>query len=131
MSLILVYDGSTRRSNRVDTEGTLMRKLRAINSHLRISVTRVKVFNHPGTIDVSSHNTLCDLVNREGVILVSVVGEEDLLALPLLACMPVGSAVAYGIPGVGAAVFRVTSELRAVSASRLIQFTLADLGIFH
>jgi hypothetical protein len=55
---------------------------------------------------------------------VAVKGEEDLLALPVIALAPVSALVFYGQPGEGIVVVRADAE----SKSR-IKAILAEIGI--
>ncbi|MCE4628473.1 MAG: DUF359 domain-containing protein [Desulfurococcales archaeon] len=106
-SLVLVLDGKTRRTRKVlpvDLEAD--RKL--------------KIVNPPGTISLGAARTLCDLLERRGTTVLLVDGEEDMLALPAIACSPLGGAVVYGIPGRGATIILVDRRVRGEAGLRLL-----------
>jgi len=72
----------------------------------------VRVKNEPGTISEEAWSTLRRSITLKRQIAVFVEGEEDLLVLPLLAEMPIGSVIAYGQPHEGLVVVTVTEEKR-------------------
>lgn len=106
-SLVLVLDGKTRR-----TEKVLPVALEAARS--------MRTVNPPGTIALGAIRILCNLLEEEGASLLLVDGEEDMLALPAIACSPLGGAVVYGIPGRGATVIRVDRRVRGEAGLRLL-----------
>jgi uncharacterized protein (UPF0218 family) len=72
--------------------------------------TRVfKTVNAQGTIDLLAWEAVAEAVQKgNGAVLVD--GEEDLLALVAIIVAPVGSIVAYGQPGEGIVIVRVTGK---------------------
>jgi len=72
----------------------------------------VRVKNNAATISEESRRALHDAVTLKSRVAVVVEGEEDLLVLPLLAEMPLGSVIAYGQPREGLVVVTVTEERR-------------------
>ncbi|KON31133.1 hypothetical protein AC482_01775 [miscellaneous Crenarchaeota group-15 archaeon DG-45] len=66
--------------------------------------------NPPGTIDADSWRALEEAVRLKRGVAVIVEGEEDLLVLPLIELMPLGSLIAYGQPRAGMVVVEVTEE---------------------
>ena len=72
-----------------------------------------KVFtaNNPaGTIDAESWTALRKAVSLKSRASVIVEGEEDLLVLPLISLMPLGSLIVYGQPREGMVLVEVTEE---------------------
>jgi uncharacterized protein (UPF0218 family) len=72
----------------------------------------VDVANPPGTLSVEAQRTLSEAISFNKRLGVVVEGEEDLLVLPLMAWMPVGSVVVYGQPREGMVVVTLTEERR-------------------
>jgi uncharacterized protein (UPF0218 family) len=68
-----------------------------------------KTRNDPGTIDLLAWNAVAEAVER-GDSAVLVEGEEDLLTLAAIMVSPVGSCVAYGQPGEGIVIVRVSAQ---------------------
>ncbi len=64
--------------------------------------------NLPGTIDTDAWRALEEAVSLKRGVAVIVEGEEDLLVLPLIALMPLGSVIVYGQPLLGMVVVEVT-----------------------
>jgi uncharacterized protein (UPF0218 family) len=72
----------------------------------------VTVLNHPGTISAEAQRVLYEAISLKRRLGVVVEGEEDLLVLPLMAWMPIGSVVVYGQPREGMVVVTLTEERR-------------------
>ncbi|OGD45186.1 hypothetical protein A3K69_03470 [Candidatus Bathyarchaeota archaeon RBG_16_57_9] len=72
----------------------------------------VKVANPPGTLSAEAQRILHEAITFNKRLGVVVEGEEDLLVLPLMAWMPVGSVVVYGQPREGMVVVTLTEERR-------------------
>lgn len=70
----------------------------------------VRTRNNPGTIGSDSWRALEEAVRLKRGVAVIVEGEEDLLVLPLIILMPMGSLIAYGQPRAGMVVIEVTEE---------------------
>lgn len=70
----------------------------------------IRTRNLPGTIDAEAWGALDEAVTLKRRVAVIVEGEEDLLVLPLIALMPLGSLIAYGQPGEGLVVVEVTER---------------------
>lgn len=66
--------------------------------------------NPPGTIDAYAWRALEEAARLKRGVAVIVEGEEDLLVLPLIELMPLGSLIAYGQPRAGMVVVEVTEE---------------------
>lgn len=88
------------------------------NRVMRVSVkplklndrSKIYVENQPGTIDANSWSALEKAVRLKSGMAVIVEGEEDLLVLPLIVLIPLGSIVVYGQPLEGMVVVEVTEE---------------------
>jgi uncharacterized protein (UPF0218 family) len=72
----------------------------------------VKVPNEAATINAKAWHALRKAVTLKRRVAVVVEGEEDLLVLPLLAEMPLGSVIAYGQPHEGLVAVTVSEERR-------------------
>ena len=68
----------------------------------------IRTRNPPGTIDAEAWGALEEAVSLKRGVAVIVEGEEDLLVLPLIASMPLGSLIVYGQPLLGMVVVEVT-----------------------
>ena len=68
--------------------------------------------NAQGTIDADAWNALEEAVTLKSEASVIVEGEEDLLVLPLISLMPLGSVIVYGQPREGLVVVEVTEEMK-------------------
>jgi len=66
--------------------------------------------NSAGTIDAESWVALGKAVSLKSMASVIVEGEEDLLVLPLISLMPLGSLIVYGQPREGMVLVEVTEE---------------------
>jgi len=113
--LVLVVDGKTRRSTRV--EGLGEEGFRA-----------VRITNPSGSLSVEAYETMCRVLREKGRWLVTVMGEEDMVALAALACTRAGGTVVYGVPGVGATIIRVVREVAREAQSRILVLEPRILG---
>ena len=68
--------------------------------------------NAQGTVDAEAWNALEEAVTLKSEASVIVEGEEDLLVLPLISLMPLGSVIVYGQPREGLVVVEVTEEIK-------------------
>ncbi len=73
---------------------------------------KVAVINPAGTIKAEAQRTLWEAITLKKRLGVVVEGEEDLLVLPLMAMMPIGSVIVYGQPREGMVVVTLTEERR-------------------
>jgi uncharacterized protein (UPF0218 family) len=73
---------------------------------------KVTVINPAGTIKAEAQRVLWDAITLKKRLGVVVEGEEDLLVLPLMAMMPIGSVIVYGQPREGMVVVTLTEERR-------------------
>ncbi|MCI0558507.1 MAG: GTP-dependent dephospho-CoA kinase family protein [Nitrososphaera sp.] len=92
---IAVIDGKERRSKIIHTES--------------YHATLLRCSNPSGGISEGAMHALKDAVNTKPPVLVTVDGEEDLLALPLFAMVPLGSIILYGQPLEGLVVVKITA----------------------
>jgi len=70
----------------------------------------IRARNPPGTIDEDAWRALEEAVTLKSGVAVIVEGEEDLLVLPLIILLPIGSLIVYGQPHEGLVVVEVTEE---------------------
>jgi uncharacterized protein (UPF0218 family) len=91
---VAVIDGRERRSKRSLPSGYPAMELRCANP--------------AGTISKGAVKILQDALREKAPVRVVVDGEEDLLALPVFAMAPEGSAVLYGQPLEGLVVVEIT-----------------------
>jgi GTP-dependent dephospho-CoA kinase len=93
---IAVIDGMERRS----------KCYRSMNYYAK----EMSCINPAGTISKEAVHILEHALKELPPVRVKVLGEEDLLALPLLSMAPRGSAVLYGQPLEGLVVVKITEE---------------------
>ena len=125
--LILVGDTISRnalhsgiRANVIIIDNKEMRAGAVEFTHGKARVFRT--VNPQGTIDLLAWEAVAEAVQKgEGAVLVD--GEEDLLTLVAIIAAPVGSIVAYGQPGEGIVVVRVT-----VKKKNEIQALVDEMG---
>lgn len=70
----------------------------------------IRARNPPGTIDADAWRALEEAVTLKSGVAVIVEGEEDLLVLPLIILLPVGSLIVYGQPHEGLVAVEVTAD---------------------
>jgi len=85
---------------------------------------KIAVENPPGTITEDAIDGIREAFRGRKPVRVAVKGEEDLLAIPVIALAPVSALVFYGQPGEGIVVVRADAESK--SRNRVI---LAEIGI--
>jgi hypothetical protein len=85
---------------------------------------KIEVGNPPGTITEGAIEGIREALQGQKPARVAVEGEEDLLALPVIALAPVSAVIFYGQPGQGIVVVRADAESK--SRNRAI---LAEIGI--
>jgi hypothetical protein len=81
-------------------------------SPIKLDREEKSVSNDPGTISAQAYNTLREATILNKKLVVIVEGEEDLLVLPLMAMLPINSAIIYGLPGEGLVAMRITEDKR-------------------
>lgn len=83
---------------------------------------RVSVENPAGKLSSELFAALRDALDAGDSVVIDVVGEEDLAALPAIAAAPAGSSVVYGQPGEGMVHVVVTGDTAAEARALLRQF---------
>lgn len=73
---------------------------------------QIRSRNLPGTVDVDAWAALEKAITLKSKASVIVEGEEDLLVLPLISLMPLGSIIVYGQPRQGMVVVEVTKKMK-------------------
>jgi len=86
--------------------------LRAKVAPVEHGLKEIHVPNMAATINAEAWLVLRAAVTLKRRMAIVVEGEEDLLVLPLLAEMPIGSVIAYGQPHEGLVVVTVSDERR-------------------
>jgi uncharacterized protein (UPF0218 family) len=105
---VIIIDNKEMRARAVDFAHGKTRVFRTVNAQ--------------GTIDLLAWEAVAEAV-RKGNGAVLVEGEEDLLTLVAIIVAPVGSIVAYGQPGEGIVIVRVT-----VKKKNEIQALVDEMG---
>ncbi|MEM0025704.1 MAG: GTP-dependent dephospho-CoA kinase family protein [Zestosphaera sp.] len=116
---VCVVDGKTRRTNKTPE----IREERFDKT--------ARTWNPPGHITQDALNTIREAVealNKNQKTLIKVLGEEDLLALPLITQLPEGSCVVLGIPNVGVGYVRVNQEARKKAEEILSRFYEVEIS---
>jgi len=85
---------------------------------------KIEVDNPPGTITEGAIEGIREALLGQKPARVAVNGEEDLLALPVIALAPASAVVFYGQPGEGIVMVRADAESK--SRNRAI---LAEIGV--
>ena len=70
------------------------------------------VKNEAGTISLEAYKLLKRAIMLKKKLAIIVEGEEDLLVLPLMVMMPIGSVIIYGQPNEGLVMIELTEEKR-------------------
>ncbi|MFB6071428.1 MAG: GTP-dependent dephospho-CoA kinase family protein [Halobacterium sp.] len=85
----------------------------------------VEVESAPATVSGDLLDALVAAIHAEGSTVVSVLGEEDLAAIPAVLAAPDGASVVYGQPGEGMVLANVTEELheRVLELAELLETT--------
>ena len=87
---------------------------------------RIDVENPPGTITEDAIAGIREAFRGEKPVRLAVRGEEDLLAIPVIALAPMSALILYGQPGKG--IVAVKADALAKSRNRAI---LAEMGILE
>ena len=106
---------------------TSIPELKSILSSLSgVKLIELSCRNQPGSISLAIVSTLLRALVSHVPVLVRVIGEEDLAALPLIAYAPIDSRILYGQPSEGIVVVRVRKRIqeRAKHLMRSIGFNL-------
>ncbi len=76
------------------------------------SLTTIRVHNPAGTLTTEAIGAVRAAFERPKPVRVLIEGEEDLVALPVIALAPASALVLYGQPGVGVVTVRVDAAAR-------------------
>ncbi len=89
-------------------DGRIMR--RDVNLLAPEGRLEIKTRNRPGMIEEGAWEALRRAVTLKRRVAVLVEGEEDLMVIPLILLMPMGSVIVYGQPNVGVVMVKVDKE---------------------
>ena len=106
---ILVIDGIERRAKRSD----------GLHSKI-ITAKELHCSNPPGSVSKEAFFVLCQALAMPGPVKVIVNGEEDMLALPIIAIAREKAVVLYGQPLEGMVVVNVNPEMQ-IKAKNLME----------
>jgi hypothetical protein len=84
----------------------------------------ITIKNPAGNISASSLRAIKHALKLKGNVRILVIGEEDLLALPLIALLPNNSILAYGQPNEGIVIVNINDEKK-----RFAKCILKKMGI--
>jgi uncharacterized protein (UPF0218 family) len=105
---VSVIDGKERRIKRADANNLTLHSDRIEKTIFK----ELKCSNEAGTISKKAVEVLEDALRISSPVRITVDGEEDLLALPLLLILPEGSILMYGQPYEGLVVVKINSKVR-------------------
>jgi len=88
---------------------------------------RISVKNPPGTITEDAIAGIREAFRGRKPVRVAVEGEEDLLAIPVIALAPVSALVIYGQPGEGVVAVRADAESKSRNRAVLAEFGISEL----
>ena len=88
---------------------------------------RIEVGNPPGTITEGAIEGIRDALRGRKPARVAVRGEEDLLALPVIALAPESAVIFYGQPGEGIVVVRADAESKSRNRAILAEIGISDI----
>jgi GTP-dependent dephospho-CoA kinase len=84
-----------------------------------------RAINEPATINLLAWQAISEAVERRDAVVI-IDGEEDLLALVAILAAPIGSIVAYGQPGSGIVVVRISDAEKEEISALVHQMIKAD-----
>jgi len=105
---ISVIDGKERRIKRAYINNSTLNPDRIEKTKFK----ELKCSNKAGTISKKAVEVLEYALRISSPVRITVEGEEDLLALPLLLILPEGSILMYGQPYEGLVVVKINSKVR-------------------
>ena len=105
---VSVIDGYERRKKKA----TSSTKATIYTLHSKKNVSLFSCVNPPGSISVDSISIIKISLKSKKPVIMEIIGEEDLLALPFFFLARNDSMVFYGQPGEGMVVVRVTDAVR-------------------
>lgn len=120
---VSVVDGFEKRV----VSSTSLSKLKSMIAALsELEPVELSCTNQPGSISLEVIKILFHALLSPAPVLIKVIGEEDLIALPLIAYAPIDSVILYGQPSEGIVVVRVMNRIqeKAKHLMRRIGFNL-------
>ena len=105
---VSVIDGYERRKKKA----TSSTKATIYTLHSKKNVSLFSCVNPPGSISLDSISIIKISLKSKKPVIMEIIGEEDLLALPFFLLARNDSMVFYGQPGEGMVVVRVTDAVR-------------------
>ncbi len=72
----------------------------------------IRTRNRPGMIEEGAWEALEEAVKLKRGVAVLVEGEEDLMVIPLISLMPLGSIIVYGQPNAGVVMIEVNRKMK-------------------
>lgn len=109
---VSVVDGFEKRLVSTTSISKLKSMIAAISG---VGLVELSCTNQPGSISLEAVKILFRALMSHGPVLVRVVGEEDLIALPLIAYAPTESRILYGQPSEGIVVVRVANRIQEIA----------------
>lgn len=88
----------------------------------------IRTSNPAGCLTDEALQAVSEALWSEKPVRILVEGEEDLMALPVLALYPNGTTVLYGQPKRGLVVLRINEDIRRVALSFLRKMGVPSLG---
>lgn len=119
---ISVTDGKTmRRTIRISRD----RKYDSLLNYLRDDrIAELRCKNPAGSISDDAYRQIIRSIQYGSRAKIIVDGEEDLLAIPLIAFLPKRSVLAYGQPSEGLVLTRIGSKIQTMAKDLLTRFDL-------
>ncbi|MCL4436697.1 MAG: GTP-dependent dephospho-CoA kinase family protein [Thaumarchaeota archaeon] len=87
----------------------------------------IRASNPAGCLTDEALQAVSEALRSEKPVRIWVKGEEDLMALPVLALYPNGTTVLYGQPKQGLVVLRIDEDIRGVARSLLSKMGVPSL----
>ena len=115
---VSVIDGYERRKKKASS--STIATIYSLNSKRNVSL--FSCVNPPGSISVDSISKIIISLESKKPVILEIMGEEDLLALPFFFLARKDSIVFYGQPGEGMVVVRVTDAVRKKAKELIAMF---------
>ena len=115
---VSVIDGYERRKKKASS--STIATIYSLNSKKNVSL--FSCVNPPGSISVDSISKIKISLESKKPVILEIMGEEDLLALPFFFLARKDSIVFYGQPGEGMVVVRVTDAVRKKAKELIAMF---------
>ncbi|MGA7368793.1 MAG: DUF359 domain-containing protein [Nitrososphaeraceae archaeon] len=109
---VSVVDGFEKRLVSATSISKLKSMIAAISG---VDLVELSCTNQPGSISLEAVKILFRALMSHAPVLVRVIGEEDLIALPLIAFAPTESRILYGQPSEGIVVVRVANRIQEIA----------------